>query len=80
MIHAGQAIVRDSLNEGIHAAFGGEDETTVEAVGNGKTRISGWVDLYTDAGRHDRQNYSVIVYRDPSAGWVGERPTIIPQM
>jgi hypothetical protein len=80
MIRAGQEIVRDTLNEGIHAAFGTEDETSVEPMADGKTMISGWVDLYTDSGRHDRQNYSVVVYNDPALGWVGERATVIPQL
>ena len=80
LIRIGQAAVRSSLAEGLQAAFAGEEETTVDPMQDGKTMISGWVDLITKVGRQDRQNYSVVVYKDPYAGWVGERVTVIPQM
>jgi hypothetical protein len=80
ILRAGQSIVQSTLAEGIHAAFGGEEETVVEPMSDGKTMVSGWVDLINDAGQHDRQNYSVIVYKDSTNGWMGERITVIPQM
>jgi hypothetical protein len=79
LIHAGQAIIRSTLKEGLHAAFADPVETTVEPMPGGKHMISGWVDLFTDAGRQDRQNYSVVVSKDNN-GWTGEQISVLPQM
>jgi len=80
LIHAAQALVRASLVEGLRASFSGEEEITVEPLPNKKFMISGWVDLVTQQGRPDRQNFSLVVYKDEFAGWVGEKISIIPQM
>ena len=80
MIHAAQAMVRGNLVEGLRASFSGEEEITVESLPDKKFMISGWVDLVTEQGRPDRQNYSLIVYKDYSGGWTGEKIAIIPQM
>jgi hypothetical protein len=80
MIQAGQMMVRDSLPEGLRAAFAGEEETQVDSLPENKFLISGWVDLVTAEGRHDRQTYSVIVYRGDQKSWVGERLSVLPQM
>jgi hypothetical protein len=80
MIHAGQNVVRNNLIEGIHPAFGGVEETMIDPLPDNKFMISGWVDLVTDAGKQDRQNYSVVIYRNEMNDWVGEKVSFIPQM
>ena len=69
-----------SYGEGVQASFGGEDETVVEPQPGQKFRISGWVDLVSTEGQHERQTFSCLVYRDHNGSWVGEEITLTPQM
>jgi hypothetical protein len=72
MIHAAQAMVRGRLVEGLRASFSGEEEITVESLPDKKFMISGWVDLVTEQGRPDRQNYSLIVYKNETGDGQGK--------
>ena len=78
MIRAGQAIVQANLTEGLQTQFADDSETVVETLPDAKFMISGWVDLITKEGRHDRKNYSVIVHKADEDSWAGERVTVIP--
>jgi hypothetical protein len=80
MIHVGQAFVRDSLTQGLRAAFADTQETVVDQLPDNKYMISGWVDLITEQGRQDRQTFSVVVYKNDLNNWVGEKVAVIPQM
>ena len=70
-IQVGQQLVRQTIDETIKTSFGPIAETVVEALPEGKTQISGWVDLMTADGASDRQNYSIVVFRNGSGDWVG---------
>jgi hypothetical protein len=80
LIRAGQALVRANLAEGLRSFFGGEEETVVESLPDNKFLISGWVDLLTNAGQQDRQNYSLIIFKDDTGNWSTDRVSVIPQM
>jgi hypothetical protein len=80
LIHAGQALVRANLAEGLRGFFAGEEETVVESLPENKFLISGWVDLLTNEGRQDRQNYSLIIFKDDTGNWSTDRVSVIPQM
>jgi hypothetical protein len=80
IIHAGQKLVKASLADGLRGAFGGDEETVLEPMDGNRFLVSGWIDVITDAGAQDRQNYSVILYRDASGNWTTDRVSIIPQM
>jgi hypothetical protein len=80
MIQVSHTFVRASLDESLRAAFAGEEETVVEALPDHKFMISGWVDLITQQGTPDRQNFSCVIYKNTNDTWVGERITVIPQM
>jgi hypothetical protein len=77
---AGQHMVRDSLPGGRTAAFCPPDETVVEAFPDGKVRVSGWVDLIGQDGKAERQDFSVLVYRNAANQWVSEALTVTPRL
>ena len=39
-----------------------------------------WVDVVTNEGVADRQNYSIVISRNEAGDWVGEKISILPQM
>jgi hypothetical protein len=77
---AARRIVGESLPGGRKAVFCPRDETVVEASPDGKVRVSGWVDLIGRDGKVERQNFSVVVYRNADDQWVSEAVTVTPQM
>jgi hypothetical protein len=80
LITAGQMFVRQALDGRLRSAFAGEEETVVETLPDNKFLISGWVDLITEQGKPNRQNFSCVVYRNGNGNWVGEHISVIPQM
>ena len=73
-------MVRANLAEGLRGEFAGEEETVLESLPDNKYMVSGWVDLLTEAGKHDRQNYSLIIYKDDMGNWSTDRVSVIPPM
>jgi hypothetical protein len=52
----------------------------VENLPEGKVRVSGWVDVVTQAGVSDRQNYTIVIFRNAAGDWSGENISITAQM
>jgi len=75
----GQTLIGQQIAEGYRAAFSPQAETTVEAAGNGKYRIQGWVDLIGADGTVERQNFSCVIYKNTWGDWVGEDINLIQQ-
>jgi hypothetical protein len=80
IIQVAHAFVRQNINPELQTAFAGDDETTVENLSNSKFMISGWVDLVSRQGRPNRQNFSLVVYKNASDRWIGESIAVTPQM
>jgi hypothetical protein len=80
LIQAAQQMVRKSIGVDRKTAFCSEEQTSIEAFPDGKVRVSGWVDLITTDGKADRQNYSVVVFKDAADQWMSEKLTVLPQM
>ena len=79
-IRVSQEMVRQSIREDLRSSFSPVEETVLEKLPEDKTRVSGWVDVTTPAGIGDRQNYSIILFRNAAGDWVGEKLSVIPQM
>lgn len=79
-IQVSQQLVRQNISEEFKSSFAPAEETIVENLPDTKVRVSGWVDLVTDAGISDRQNYSIVIFRNSAGDWVGEKIAIVPQM
>src|SRR4051812_31228883 len=79
VVQVGQQLVRQSLNEDLKANFSPETETVVESLPEGKTSVSGWVDLVTEDGRVDRQIFSIVVFKNAGGEWAGEKLHVLPQ-
>lgn len=79
-IQVSQQLVRQNIRDEFRSSFAPVEETVLENLPNDKLRVSGWVDLVTDAGISDRQNYSIVIYRNAAGDWVGENISILPQM
>jgi hypothetical protein len=80
LIVAAQRAVRKSIQGNRKTTFCSESETSIEAFPDGKVRVSGWVDLITDAGRSERQNYSVVIFKNSANQWMSQALTVAPQM
>ena len=79
MISAGQGFVRNAIREELKTSFAGDEETRVEVLPDHKFLIAGWVDIISATGETDRQDYSCVIYKTESDGWVGEKISVIPQ-
>ena len=79
-IRVSHHLLRQSIREEFQTGFAPVEETTVERLPGDKVRVSGWVDLVTATGAADRQNYSIIIFRNEAGDWVGEKISVIPQM
>ncbi len=73
-------MVRQSLRGDLKTAFAGEEETVVESLPGGRFFVSGWVDLLSDEAPSDRQNFSIVVFKDAAGKWAGEQFTLLPQI
>ena len=80
VISAGQNVVRQEIDEELRTAFASFDETSVEQLPDDRYRVSGWVDLISEDGNQDRNNFTCVVYRNDNGDWVGEKIAVIPQM
>jgi hypothetical protein len=80
LLLAAQREVRKSIRGDRKTDFCSEEETTVEAFPDGKVRVSGWVDLIAEGGQRDRQNYSVVIFKNAANQWRSEALTIVPKM
>ena len=79
-IQVGQQMIRQNIRDEFKSTFGPVEETVVEKMPEDKIRVSGWVDVMLENGVSDRQNYSIIIFRNGAGEWVGERATVLPQM
>ena len=79
-IQVSQDMVRQSIREEFKSTFSPVEETVLEKLPEDKLRVSGWVDVTTKTGLADRQNYSIIIFRNGVGDWVGEKISVIPQM
>ena len=80
IIQVGQQMVRESLQDDLKSAFCPEEETNVAALSDGKFLVSGWVDLMSVDGQSDRQNFSVVLFKNEADDWVGEKLAVMPQV
>ena len=79
-ILVGQQMVRQNIKGEFKSHFAPVNETVVERLPGNKIRVAGWVDVMTGTGVADRQNYSVVIFRDGAGDWEGEQLSIMPQM
>ena len=79
-IQVSQVLVRQNINEDFKSNFSPPEETTVEHLPESKTRVSGWVDVVNATGASDRQNFTIVIFRNDVGDWVGEKISIMPQM
>ena len=80
MVTASQQLVRASIPNGRKADFCPPEQAVVESFGDGKFRVSGWVDLTGPDGKAERQVFSVVVHRSASDQWLGEAVSLVPQV
>ncbi|MEO8371938.1 MAG: hypothetical protein ABI806_22320 [Candidatus Solibacter sp.] len=80
VIQISHQLVRQNIRDEFKSSFAPVAETVVENLPEAKVRVSGWVDLVTQDGAADRQNYSIILFRNDAGEWVGEKISILPQM
>jgi len=79
-IQVSHQLIRQNLREEFKSSFAPVEETVVENLPEDKVHVSGWVDVVTDTGAVDRQIYSIVIFRNDTGDWVGEKISIIPQM
>ncbi|MEO8592399.1 MAG: hypothetical protein ABI759_03685 [Candidatus Solibacter sp.] len=79
-ILAGRQIIRQNIRNEFQSSFSPAEETVLEHLPEDKVRVSGWVDVMLPDGLSDRQNFSVVIFRNVAGDWVGEKVTILPQM
>jgi hypothetical protein len=79
LISVGQGFVRNAIREEWKTTFGGDEETRVEALPGHKFLVAGWVDIVSESGQSERQDFSCVIYKSDNDGWVGEKIAVIPQ-
>jgi hypothetical protein len=80
LVLAAQQAVRKSIRADLKTVFCSEEQTSMEAYPDGRIRVSGWVDQITPDGQSDRQNYSVVIFKNGANQWMSEQLTVTPQM
>jgi hypothetical protein len=80
LVQIGQKLVREAVREDLQTHFSSTEETVVESLSENRFRVSGWVDLMTEDGQVDRDNFTLEIYKNESDDWVGEKIAVLPQI
>ena len=79
MTAVGQGFVRNAIREELKTNFSSHEETRVEALPDNKFLVAGWVDVISEEGETERQEFSCVIYKSEADNWVGEKISVIPQ-
>ena len=79
LAQAAQGAVRNAVRADLRTVFAGMDETRIASLPQDKYMVGGWVDLISEQGEIERQDYSCTIARNGNDDWTIENVTVLPQ-
>jgi len=77
VVVAGRQLVQASLPRGLQVTFSPDAQTVVEAFPDGRARVTGWLETPGPEGKPERQNFTVVVFKDRAGKWASETITVV---